>query len=370
MVINGLSLQQNSTLAAEEVSKAIAQPGVKLVNFYASSNFDLKEISTILMRDFPEAVVVGCSTAGEISTQGFSKNSLTAMSFGDDKINQVVAATIPDLQANAATGGATLGQLSTKLGLTSKDLDSSKYVGIILIDGLSGKEEALMNALGDEAPQLLIVGASAGDDLKFTQTQVVLNGEVLSDAAVLAILDMKVPFEVVQTTSYKPTSTILEITKADKENRIVYEFNGRNAVEVYQETVNSTNLDAGVFMHNPLGIAIEDEVFIRSPQQVLADGTGLKFFCQIEEGSVVHLCHPTDMVKDNSEMVQKVKQNLGTVSGGIIFNCILRYLEIEASATASAMSNTYEGIPVVGFNTYGEELITHINQTVTALFIK
>lgn len=370
MIKTGMSLQNDSIAAANEVSKAISQKDAKLVNFYVSSNHDITAVAQALKDNFPGAEVIGCTTAGEISDQGFTKNSLVAMSIGGDKISRIATGVLSNLSSTADKSGDILNQVSSSLGLSPKELDASKYVGIILIDGLCGKEESVMNALGDEAPQLLIVGASAGDDLKFASTTVSLNGEICSDAAVLAILEMKVPFEVVKTTCYKPTEIALEITKADKENRIVYEFNGRNAVEVYKEAVGSDTLDGGIFMKNPVGIVVEDEAFIRSPQQVLEGETGIKFYCQIEEGSIVNLCRATDMVKDNLVMVSSVKDALGSVSGGLIFNCILRYLQIEAEGIGTDMIKTFQGMPIVGFNTYGEELITHINQTVTALFIK
>lgn len=370
MIKTGVSVSTDAVLAVEEVSQAISQPNPKLINFYVTSSLELALIAKALKGKFPDSEIVGCTTAGEISTNGFSKNSLVAMSIGDDKISRAAAAAITDLNKEAANSGKSLSQLADKLGLSTKDLDGSRHVGIILIDGLSGKEEAVMNALGDEAPQLLVVGASAGDDLKFTGTQVSLNGEVYTNAAVLVLLEMKVPFEVAKTTSYKPTPRVFQISKADAENRTVYEFNGRNAVEVYKEAVGSSTLAGDVFMKNPLGVVVEDEAFIRSPQQVLAEENGIKFYCQIEEGSVLNLCEATDMVADNRKMFTGVKQSLGTVSGGIIFNCILRYLEIEAEGIGKEISETFEGTPLVGFNTYGEELITHINQTVTAIFFK
>ena len=34
-----------------------------------------------------------------------------------------------------------------------------------------------------------------------------------------------------------------------------------------------------------------------------------------------------------------------------------------------AFNEAFAGMPFIGFNTYGEELFTHHNQTLTALFI-
>ena len=63
-------------------------------------------------------------------------------------------------------------------------LDILKYVGIVLTDGLSGAEEALMEKIGDRS-DLFFVGGSAGDDLKFQKTQVMLEGKAYTNAAVL-----------------------------------------------------------------------------------------------------------------------------------------------------------------------------------------
>ena len=48
---------------------------------------------------------------------------------------------------------------------------------------------------------ILFVGGSAGDDLKFEATYVFANGTVYTDAAVLALLKPRVGFEVIKTQS-------------------------------------------------------------------------------------------------------------------------------------------------------------------------
>jgi hypothetical protein len=54
----------------------------------------------------------------------------------------------------------------------------------------------------------------------------------------------------------------------------------------------------------------------------------------------------------------------------VLFNCVLRYLEMKASpGMLERFADVFAGPAVVGVNTYGEELFTHHNQTLTALFI-
>ncbi|MGP8246040.1 MAG: FIST N-terminal domain-containing protein [Bryobacteraceae bacterium] len=62
---------------------------------------------------------------------------------------------------------------------------------IVLMDGMSGAEEGLMEKIGDRT-DLFFVGGSAGDDLKFQNTQVMADGKAYTNAAVLLTLELKI----------------------------------------------------------------------------------------------------------------------------------------------------------------------------------
>ena len=51
------------------------------------------------------------------------------------------------------------------------------------------------------------------------------------------------------------------------------------------------------------------------------------------------------------------------------FDCVLRRLAFEQAGLGDAVGRIFREHRVAGFNTYGEELFTHHNQTLTALFI-
>ncbi len=55
------------------------------------------------------------------------------------------------------------------------------------MDGVSMAEEQVLDALGNHTDGCLWVG-SAGDDLQFKQTRVFANGQVHTNAEVLALL--------------------------------------------------------------------------------------------------------------------------------------------------------------------------------------
>ena len=54
----------------------------------------------------------------------------------------------------------------------------------------------------------------------------------------------------------------------------------------------------------------------------------------------------------------------------INFNCILRTLGLEQEQSSEAYGALFGEIPTVGFSTYGEQFIGHINQTATMLVFK
>ena len=55
----------------------------------------------------------------------------------------------------------------------------------------------------------------------------------------------------------------------------------------------------------------------------------------------------------------------GEVAALLNFHCILRTLELENRGQTGAYGEIFTGVPTVGFSTYGEALIGHINQTST-----
>ena len=78
---------------------------------------------------------------------------------------------------------------------------------------------------------------------------------------------------------------------------------------------------------------------------------------------------PSEADSAKVKAVNEAREYLGTVSGAILFNCVLRYLEMKEEKKLDAFHKVFSEIPYVGFNTYGEELFTHHNQTLTALFL-
>jgi hypothetical protein len=293
------------------------------------------------------------------------KDSLVAMAFDADHIPAASVQVVTDLSSGVDVNAAFRG-FAVDLGLHMSQADPSEYVGLVLVDGLSGAEESLMEAVGNHT-NVFFVGGSAGDDLAFECTHVFADGVAYTDAAVLAAFKPAVPFEIVKTQSFCVTDKSLVATKVDEAAREVIEFDGMPAAEAYAGALGvSAETAADHFMSNPVGLVVAGEPYVRSPQRVLDDGV-MKFYCNIGQGMSMSILEGTDIIAETRDALEESDSHLDGLSALITFNCILRTLELEELNKTAEYGKLFERVPTVGFSTYGEEHIGHTNQTATML---
>jgi len=339
----------------------------ELVLFFASTKYAPESVSKKMQDAFPMAQVLGCSTAGEITSGKMLENSMVAMAFNGQAVKDAKIEIIENLRDESSVRKA-LASFESYFNESMSDMDPGKYVGIILVDGLCGAEESLMETIGD-LTNVTFIGGSAGDDLRFSSTYLYAHGKGHSNVAVLALLKPGVDFTFIKTQSFRDLGKTLEVTKVDEERRAVLEFNDRPAAAAYAEAV-GVSLDEAPkrFMHNPVGLVIDDEPFVRSPQQIKDDG--MLFYCGVKEGMELSVLEGTDIIGDTREAIEQARKELGGISGIVNFNCILRTLELRQNNLTQAYGELFAGFPTVGFSTYGEQYIGHINQTATMLVFR
>ena len=366
------SQNQNTSVAAAELSAQLEGLDAALIVFFASHKHDGNAIAQKLRAGHRNTQVIGCTTAGEFTERGTMNGGVTALAIGHDKIARCSARLVRyDDGGVEASLTRAAGAMGKEIGVANlRAADPAKYVGIVLFDGLSGHEEEGNEVLGNIAPMLSFVGASAGDGLEFASTTVFANGESTSNGAVLLLMEAAVPFTIGKTCSFQPTDHAFRVTRADVKNRTVYELDGKPVLEVYAQALGTTpdKLDSAIFMSNPVGLVIDNEPWIRSPMRALPDG-GLKFYCNIAQGMKIRIMKSTDLVKDAHQAMADAQKALGApVSGGLAFNCVLRKLEMDAKNLHNDFLGSFKGMQVGGFHTYGETWLGHINQTLTALW--
>jgi hypothetical protein len=339
----------------------------RLVVFFASTKYDPQLLSEGLQAAFPGACVAGCSTAGELAAGKMMTGAVVAMFFSADVVEDSVAAVVENLRSETTVQKA-FAEFERHFQLPVSSLDLTRHVGLVLVDGLSGAEERLMEKIGDRS-DILFVGGSAGDDLKFQKTHVCKGGKAYTDAAVLVLLRLKNGFEILKTQSFLPTGKHLVATQVDEAHRKVIQFDHRPAVEAYAEALDVLpHRVSDHLMQHALALMVNGEPFVRSPQRV--DGQSIIFFCQIKEGMQLEVLNGTDIVADTGAAIAAKQSAVSPIAGLIDFQCILRTLDLRNQKRCEQYGAIFSGIPAIGFSSYGEQYLGHMNQSSAILLFR
>ncbi len=358
---------QNIIEAVSQIRFSLMPINPKLVIYFASPEYDQRWLAAEMRYAFQDADVIGCSTAGEIISGKMLEGNIVAMGIGSQIAEKISVQVVENLSEGINLKSAMHG-FEQDLGKSISALDIETYAGLVLIDGVTGHEEELMEKLG-AASDLIFVGASAGDGLKFKETYVHANGYAYKDAAVLCVLKPESEFQYIKTQSFTNLDKVLVATKVNEKDREILEFNGKPAAEEYARALGISIEDApSSFITHPLGLMIDSEPFVRSPQRII--GSKMKFYCAVKEGMNLNILESDNLIGDTKTAIARAASNLGSISGIINFNCILRTLELRAKGLETEYAELFSEYPTIGFSTYGEEFLGHVNQTATMLVFK
>ena len=359
--------RSNSGEAVVELQAQLGAIKPKVLLCFASTQQEPHELVRKLQRAYPDALVCGSTTAGEIVSGMVLKGSVVAMAIGEDVVSKVASVAIEDLGARMDLKAA-FATLERHIGEPMEELDPDHHVGIVITDGMSGAEEKLIEAIAAHT-EIAFIGGSAGDDLKFKKTTVFLGKNIHDHAAILVLLKVPRGFEIIKTQSFKPTGVVLEATEVNEAERKIVTLNHRPAAYAYAEAVGALpEAISEKFTSHPLARMVGVEPFIRSPQQI--EGTAIKFYCAVKKGEMLSVMEATNIIADTQAAVSKVVSEAGGVTAIVDFHCILRALELEAKGLSQDYGAIFKEIPAIGFSTYGEAWTTHINQTSTMLVFR
>jgi hypothetical protein len=357
--------------AAADIARQLPADGMAMVLVFVSPCYDPHQFIAEMAQRFSDTPVYGCTTAGELAPDGWEESSIVALGFSAADF-MVVAQPVSNLNSFQVEEGRRIGnELRQKLLRRDPEADGERCFGLVLIDGMCSREEAIMSAIYASLDDIPMVGGSAGDGLRFERTWVFFDGKAHTDAAILILLRTSLPFRAFKCDNFEPTATKMVVTEADLEQRVVKELNAEPAAEEYSRAVGivDTKLDPFSFASHPVLVRVGGSYYARSIQQVNADGS-LRFFCAIDEGMVLTAARSRNPVGATREVFSQTQDEIGDVAIYIGFECILRRLDAEQHQFAREMSELYCDNHVVGFHTYGEQYGSmHVNQTLTGVAI-
>lgn len=365
------SAASDARQAVREFHSRVLQEDISGVVFFCSSFYDLRELAEEVNHCFSGIPVFGCTTAGEIGPNGYCSHSLTGASFPAELFS-IVSGLHNNLRHFDYSEGCEFSRsILQQLERRQSHENHGNSFGILLIDGLSIKEEIVARSFQNGLGRTPLIGGSAGDDMKLRQTFVFYNGEFHSDSAVLVLANTPSPFKIFKTQHFSSSTERFVVTEANPEQRIVKEINGRPAASEYARLigVSRCELTPFHFATNPVVVVIGGTHYVRSIQSANADNS-LTFFCAIEEGLVLRIGQGTDLMGDLVGTFEEIKREIGQPQAVFVCDCILRNMEISQSGLKEKIGAIFIENRAIGFSSYGEQFGgVHVNQTLTGLAI-
>jgi hypothetical protein len=301
--------------------------------------------------------IVGCTTAGEMSSDGYHKGSAVLGGIISDQIEFSIAY-VENLSQNFELAGK---QLADRLAPVIQ------YVQLFS-DGISGNGCAIlrgiMSVLGEMVP---IAGGTAGDDGKFHRTWQFAGRKLLTDAAVAIGFSGNFQLGTGVRSGWSPIGLAKKVTRAS--GNILYELNGEPALQVYERFLgkHAQNLPA-VGVEYPLGLVgrclddnHQDYYLLRATMSVDRQRGSIQFAGEIPQGADVHFtCGDShSILAATTEAARLADVELGDASPLMVFfySCMARKIVLgqrtqeELDRVRKIFGNE---IPVLGFYTYGE----------------
>lgn len=336
----------------------------RLIVAFASTAQPLEVVMPPLAAAFADTVVIGCTTAGELTETGDRKGSLTYWAIDGELevhagIGKGLAADVRGTVANALAP------------LPKSVPDRPHACTVMLLDPLSGAgEEAVLAAAALLGPGMRMAGGAAGDDLAMRATRVALGSDVAGDAVVAVSIHARRPLGLGACHGHRAMPGTYRVTES--EGNTVRALDGRPAWTVWRTAIHAAAARQGVdidgvkddeiaalLLRYEAAITAGSEIKVRAPLAVLDDGA-MRFACGIPEGTVIRITESDNLAQVVSARLaaRRARAQLGQASaaGALVFDCICRKLILGEDFTAAigAMSEELGGAPLAGFETYGE----------------
>lgn len=373
-LLRGGSAAADPHAAVAELHRQIGAPDTAFALFFCSPSYARSEIAAAIRHYFGDIPVFGCTTAGEITPFGYISDGISGIAFpaGEFEIVSTLFENLRRFEIAPAREQTHLlmSQLKALEVQTDGEAgDPSRSFGLLLVDGLSFREEQLVSAIGNTLNGVPIVGGSAGDGFNFRRSFVFYGGQFIADAAILLLVLTRRRFSVFKTEHFVPTDRKMVVTGADPDRRRVFELNGEPAALEYARLVglDGIPLSRRTFAAHPVVVRVGGEYHVRAIQRVNTDNS-LSFFCAIDEGLVLTLARGVDILENLRTLFCRLEQQTGIPEAIIGYDCVLRNIELEQRQLKMAVSELFVAHKVVGFCTYGEQYMSmHVNQTFTGV---
>lgn len=356
---------------AAQIVDGLRAPDLRFAFVFAEWQLDLEAIVRYTQRGLDPAPVVGGTTTGVIATGAVARSAVAVGLglYGDWA--RVGIGVAPGLSESPLTRSRDAVRMAaTALGTTAEALDPARHIGISLVDGKCGHEEAFCIGSAAAAPQIRFVGGCAASDPRAPHRPFVwVHGEVLADAAIVLVLESELPFAAVSSAHLAPTDQKTVVTAAA--GRVITELDGMPAAKRLHALVDGLGekLDDNQPLQYAFARYIDGVPYVRSLIHI-ADGR-IQMANGVEVGDVLRIMRPHDLIGTTRRQLAATAERVDdSVSTVLAFSCIGRHWEAAMRGIEAELDDAYAAYHTVGFQSLGEQSgMLLVNHTLTALAI-
>ena len=262
--------QEAARLALEKLQKLNgARADIAVV--FASSHYSQAEMLKGVRQTLKNIPVVGCTSAGAITSAGAQEQAVSVAILGSDegKFNPIK---ITEISKNMREAGQTF-------GAELKQIDPTAHLAFIFSDALSGNGTELVRGVLDVlGTDFALAGGAAADDMDFKKTYQYFNDEVLTNAAVGFAVSGNISFAAGADHGWQPIGNGRTVTKAVGTK--LFLLDGKPAFDIYKDYFGQRSSDfkealSLAAVSYPLGMKSpgSDGIMIRVPLVVGDDGS-------------------------------------------------------------------------------------------------
>ena len=353
MQVTQVILKNSETMAAKLDSLQSMKPNLMLV----FGGIDLlKSIAAPLATLFPSAIRAGCSTAGEISSEGVTDDTCVVTAIRFDKTKMVESSTRLMGMDDSQAAGKRLAEQLPKDGLRAV---------LVLGQGVSINGSSLIagmtEVLGKDIP---ITGGLAGDAAAFKETWVLDSSGVHNDRLVcVGLYGDSLSFSHGSFGGWTAFGPARKVTRCD--HNVLFELDGEPALDVYKRYLgeHAKDLPASglLFPFSMLGVDHSKVGLIRTILAVDEKIGSLTLAGDIEEGGFLELMHAsTDALVNGAEAAAEAAKSMLNGKGdglALLISCVGRKLVMggRVDEEIEAVGDVFgQGAVMAGFYSYGE----------------
>lgn len=360
----------DAAAVAGEIVEKLAAPDLRVAFLFADWRLDPQTIGGTVHRGL-RVPVVGGTTVGVVGPAA-PREEIAAVGlglYGDwVRVGVGVASDLPKSPLTRSRDA--VHHAAASLGRTADTLDPARHVGITIVDGTMGHEEAFCIGSAAAAPKIRFVGGCTATEVASKRRAAIwANGEVMSDAGAVILLESDLPFVVVTSAHLLPTDLKTVVTAAS--GRVIEQLDGRPAVSRLRELVArlGDTLDESRPSSHSFARYVDGVPYVRSMTHF--DGEQIHLASAVDPGHVLRIMRPGDLIGTTTRDLASVCERVGGRCAALLaFSCIGRHWEAQSRGLEAELGEAYAAYPTVGFQSFGEQSgMLLVNHTLTGLAI-